>query len=83
MKVIFATILSLMIAGTNALASGNAGNGEGLGFMATLFIGFGVLIVLFQSVPAILLFAGMVKGFFSTADRKPVESISGSTGKNS
>lgn len=83
MKVMSATILSLLIAGTQALASGNGGNGEGLGFMATLFIGFGVLIILFQTVPAILLLAGMVKGALSPADKKTADAIAGSSGKNS
>ena len=82
MKVLSATILSLLIAGTQALASGSGGNGEGIGFMATLFIGFGVLIILFQTVPAILLLSGMVKGLLSAADKKPAEAISGSNGKN-
>lgn len=83
MKVMYATILSLLIAGTQALASGNGGNSEGLGFMATLFIGFGVLIILFQTVPALLLLAGMVKGVLSSSDKKTSEAIVGSSGNNS
>ena len=83
MKAISATILSLLIAGTQALASGDAGNGEGLGFMATLFIGFGVLIILFQTVPALLLLTGMVKGLLSSADKKSAEAIVGSSGNKS
>ncbi len=83
MKVISATLLSLMIAGTQALASGNnGGDSEGLGFMATLFIGFGVLILLFQTVPAIILLSGMVKGVFSLEDKKTTEANAGSPGKN-
>lgn len=82
MKVISAAMLSLLITGTQALASvNNGGDSEGLGFMATLFIGFGVLIILFQSVPALLLLTGMVKGLFSSADKKPSEANAGS-GKN-
>jgi len=78
MKVMTATILSLLIAGTQALASGNGGNGEGLGFMATLFIGFGVLIILFQTIPAVLLLTGMVKGLLSSSDKKTAEAGVGS-----
>jgi len=77
MKVMTATILSLLIAGTQALASGNGGNGEGLGFMATLFIGFGVLIILFQTIPAVLLLTGMVKGLLSSSDKKTAEVSAG------
>ncbi len=79
MKTMSATILSLLIAGTQAMASGNGGNSEGLGFMATLFIGFGVLIILFQTVPAVILLTGMVKGLLASADKKTAEA----TGKNS
>ena len=75
MKVMSATILSLLIAGTQALASGNGGNSEGLGFMATLFIGFGVLIILFQTIPVILLLTGMVKGMLASSDKKPAEAM--------
>jgi len=64
------------------MASGNGGDSEGLGFMATLFIGFGVLIILFQTIPAILLFAGMVKGLLSSADKKPAEARAGISAKN-
>jgi hypothetical protein len=83
MKVTSATILSLLIAGTQAMASGNGGSGEGLGFMATLFIGFGILIILFQTIPAVLLLAGMVKGLLSSADNKTAGATAGNTGKNS
>ena len=79
MKTMSATILSLLIAGTQAMASGNGGSSEGLGFMATLFIGFGVLIILFQTVPAVILLTGMVKGLLASADKKTAEA----TGKNS
>ena len=79
MRVISATTLSLLIAGTQAMASGSAGNSEGLGFMATLFIGFGVLIILFQTVPALLLLTGLIKGLLASSDKKTVEA----SGKNS
>jgi hypothetical protein len=78
MKTTSATILSLLISATYALATETGGNSEGLGFMATLFIGFGILIIVFQTVPAILLFTGLLKGIFSPADKKAE-----ATGKNS
>lgn len=83
MKVISATLLSLLIAVTQTLASGNGGESEGLGFMATLFIGFGVLIIMFQTVPAMLLLTGMIKGALSPADKKSAEAGTGSNGKSS
>jgi len=82
MKTMSATILSLLLSGTYALASANGGNGEELSFMATLFIGFGILILVFQTIPAILLFSGLLKGLFSSADKKS-EALAGSGDKNS
>ncbi len=70
MKTLSALIAAMLFTVTQAMASGNAANGEGLGFLAILFIGFGALILVFQTVPAILLFAGMVKGLLSPADKK-------------
>jgi len=73
MKLISATILSLMITGTQALASADGANPEGMGLLATFFIAFAVLILLFQFLPGIALFVGMLKGIFSSEARKPSE----------
>ena len=77
MKTLSALIVSMLLTVTQALASGNAGSGEGLGFLAILFIGFGALILVFQTVPAILLFAGMIKGLLSPANKKADEALAG------
>jgi len=69
MKVLLKIVLSLLITASYALASGGA-EGEGLGFMAILFIAFGVLIVMFQFVPGLMLFGAMLKGIFSPSDKK-------------
>jgi len=69
MKTMSAFVLSLLVTGSYACASGGA-EVEGLGFMATFFIAFGVLIVMFQFVPALILLGGMLKGIFSPADKK-------------
>lgn len=71
MRTITAATLSLMITATRALASAQ-GATEGMGTMATFFIGFGVLIIVFQFVPGIMLLAGILKGIFAKA-RKPGE----------
>ena len=83
MKTISAIILSLLITGTHALASGNVSNGEGLGLLATFFIAFGILVIVFQLVPGLLLFGGMLRGLFSPADKKSLGTISGNINKNS
>jgi hypothetical protein len=72
MKAMSAALLSLLITATQALASAGDANPEGIGLLATFFIAFGVLIILFQFVPGIALFVGMLKGIFSSA-KKPAE----------
>jgi len=83
MKAMSATILSLLITGTHALASGSGANGEGLSLLATFFIAFGILILVFQLVPGLLLFGGMIKGLFSPADKKATGALAGSSEKHS
>ena len=73
MKTAYAIVLSLMITGTQALASGGGSEGEGLSLLTTAFIALGVLIFMFQFVPGITLFFGMLKGLFSTAEKKPAD----------
>ncbi len=75
MKTVYATAGSLMITGTQAVASGGGSSGEGLSLLATFFIAFGVLIVLFQFVPGVMLFVGMLKGLFSPEDKKTGEAL--------
>jgi len=70
MKTITATILSLLITATQVLANGKTGNGEGLGLLATFVIAFGILIILFQLLPGLMLFGGMLKGLFSSEEKK-------------
>jgi hypothetical protein len=56
-----------------ALAAGGGTNGEGISMLATLFIAFGVLIVMFQFIPGILLLVGMLRGIFSASEKKTHE----------
>ncbi|KAB0666577.1 hypothetical protein F6V25_03945 [Oryzomonas japonica] len=70
MRTLSATLLSLMITATKVLAAGGGSEGEGLGLLATFFIAFGILIVLFQFIPGVMLFVGMLKGIFSAGDEK-------------
>ena len=70
MKTLYAIAIALVISGTQALASGGGGKGDELGLLAIFFIAFGVLIVMFQLVPGIILFFGMLKSLFSSAEKK-------------
>ena len=73
MKAICATILSLMITGTQALAAAGGANAEGMGLLTTFFIAFAVLVILFQFIPGATLFIGILKGIFSSGVSKPAK----------
>lgn len=47
-----------------AVSNGLAGGGSGL--LTWFLIGFGVMIILLQAVPAITVFASLLKGLFSS-----------------
>lgn len=66
------TLIALITFSSSAYASGSGSTGEG-NLLLSLFIGFFALIVVFQLVPAVILFVGMVKGLVSK-DSKKVES---------
>lgn len=72
MKTIYAITLALVITGTQAVASGGGISGNGVNLLATLLIAFGALIVVFQFVPGIMLFIGMLKGLYSSTEKKTV-----------
>ena len=54
---------------TTAALAAPAAEGQGGSLLLTLFIGFFALIVVFQLVPAVLLFVGIIKGLFSREHR--------------
>jgi hypothetical protein len=57
------TLIILSCFSSAAYAAVDAGP-EGGSFLLTLFIGFFALIIVFQLVPATILFFGMLKGLF-------------------
>lgn len=57
------TLLLLISFSSTAFASADTGTGGG-SFLLTLFIGFFALIIVFQLVPAVILFFGMLKSLF-------------------
>lgn len=70
MKLLSATTASVVITGTQALASAGGTDALGMGLLATFFIAFAVMIVLFQFLPGLALFLGMLKGIFSSEAEK-------------
>lgn len=77
MRTAYATVLALFITGTQALASAGGGEGEGLGLFAMFFIAFGILIILFQFIPGIMMLGGMLAGLFKSSEKKPGEALAG------
>jgi hypothetical protein len=77
MKTISTIGLLILVSISYALASGGP-EVEGLGPMTAFFIAFGVLIVLYQFIPGLMLFTGILKKIFLTTAKK----ISASTGIN-
>lgn len=82
MKALLASILALLITVTKALASSGMGDGQGLSHMTVFFISFGILIILFQFIPGIMLFVGMIKGLFLSGDKNPKEYVVNGNRKN-
>lgn len=68
MKTIYAITLALMITGSQAVAFGGGIGGNGISLLTTLLISFGAMIIIFQFVPGIMLFFGMLKGLYSSAE---------------
>lgn len=65
------TVLKLLItiAAGSATAASAAASGVdhgGNSMLIWFFIGFGVMVVMFQAAPAVVMFASMMKGLFSS-----------------
>lgn len=71
----FVNILILLSCFSTSAYAATAVGTEGGSFLLTLFIGFFALIVVFQLIPAVILFFGMLKGLFSR-DRKAEKHLS-------
>ena len=64
-------VIALIGAGSAAAFASNTGmTSEGNGQLVWAFIGFGVMVILLQAVPAMILFASMLKGLFSGSDKE-------------
>ena len=57
----------LLGSATSALAATGAAEQAGNGMLIWCFIGFGMLVLLFQATPAMITFYSMLKGLFSTS----------------
>ena len=64
------TTLAVTLAGVTPALAANANAAKGSSILLILFLGFGALIVVFQFVPGLVLFATMLKGLFTAAPKK-------------
>ena len=62
-------LLSMVVGSASAVYAATGAPSEGAGLLTYCFVGFFAMIVVFQLVPAMVLFAGMVKGLFSHAEK--------------
>jgi hypothetical protein len=68
---IIKSIIALLGAGAaSAFAATTNLAGEGSGPLTWFFIGFGVMVIMLQAVPALILFASMLKGLFATSEKE-------------
>jgi hypothetical protein len=68
-------LLALMIMGsTSAAYAATSAQSEGAGILTYCFIGFFALIIVSQLVPAVILFAGMIKGLFGGQEKPSTKS---------
>lgn len=68
MKTTIMKIIIPVLAGsaTSAFAAAKKLGQDGSGMLVWFLIGFGVMVMLFQATPAIVMFISMLKGLFSS-----------------
>ena len=60
---------------TSAFAAAHKLGQDDSGMLVWFFIGFGVMVLLFQAAPAMVMFFSMLKGLFSTNASEPSLSL--------
>ena len=67
-------LVPMVVGSASAVYAASAQSVEGSGILTYFFVGFFALIIVSQLVPAMILFAGMVKGLFSRQEKTSVHS---------
>jgi hypothetical protein len=73
MKSLKKSILGAFFFAAPAAFAASGSDSEGSSFLLWFFLGFGALIIVFQSIPGLILLFSMIKGVFSPADKKATE----------
>ncbi|MCK4509832.1 MAG: hypothetical protein KAU27_14885 [Desulfuromonadales bacterium] len=66
-------LLSMVVGSASVVYATTATPSEGAGFLTYCFVGFFAMIIVFQLMPAMVLFAGMIKGLFSRPEKTSVK----------
>ena len=66
-------LLSMAVGSASVVYAATGAPSEGAGLLTYCFVGFFAMIIVSQLVPAMVLFAGMVKGLFSHAEKTSVK----------
>jgi hypothetical protein len=75
MKTLSMIVLFLLVTVSCAWAAGGI-EVEGLGLMTSFFIAFGVLIVMYQFIPGLMLIGRLIKELFTSIDGKATDASS-------
>jgi hypothetical protein len=65
--------VTLMMGSASAAFAAAESQGEGMGILIYMFVGFFALIIVAQLVPAIILFSSMIKGLFRAPKKSSVK----------
>ena len=66
-------LLSMVVGSASAVYAATGAQSEGAGLLTYCFVGFFAMIVVFQLAPAMILFAGLIKGLFSHQEKTSVK----------
>jgi hypothetical protein len=76
MRTLIGTLIITLASVAPALAA-TGSETKGSTFLLILFLGFAALIIVFQFIPGLVLFATMLKGLFTPAPKKSAGTLSG------
>jgi hypothetical protein len=79
MRTLMNTALATLVSAAPALAA-NGSAAKGSSFLLFLFLGFAALIIVFQFIPGLVLFASMIRGLVTRAPKKAEETLSAKPG---
>jgi len=80
MGTVMRTLTVMLALATPALA-GDGGAANGSSLLVIIFLGFGALIVVFQFIPALILFYAGLRGLFAPQSKNATQRVFEGTGK--